>query len=247
MKRSYDIIFSIGEACLCTQVLRRLKLQNASYPFDWLFGGGYMGRCGILADKLAHFIDREDLEYVASNRSASCDAYKNKRNRLIFNHDFAIGMTLDETYVGVREKYDRRIARLLHKLEKAKQILLVYIEVPLTNAIHSSREEIQTGYEQICHAFPGKMIDLLYIRQAAGETCKENLDPHITLISGDYKSKDPLHEDWVPDLTALVSMMPHLHLKVGFTQSLMNMVRRICISLIPFKKKRRELRKRYHV
>ena len=36
MKLHYDLIFSIGRSCVCTQALRKAKLQLASFPWDWL-------------------------------------------------------------------------------------------------------------------------------------------------------------------------------------------------------------------
>lgn len=40
-KEKYDLILSIGEACSCTQALRKSNLQIFSYPFDWLFGASF--------------------------------------------------------------------------------------------------------------------------------------------------------------------------------------------------------------
>ena len=34
--KRYDICFGIGEACVCSQVLRKAGLQKLSYPFDWV-------------------------------------------------------------------------------------------------------------------------------------------------------------------------------------------------------------------
>ena len=36
-KEKYDLIFSIGEACSCTQALRMNKLQN--YSYENILGG----------------------------------------------------------------------------------------------------------------------------------------------------------------------------------------------------------------
>ena len=32
----YDLIFSMGEACSCSEAIRRLNYQDFSYPFDWV-------------------------------------------------------------------------------------------------------------------------------------------------------------------------------------------------------------------
>ena len=63
--KKYDFVFSIGEACSCTQVLRQQGLQNASYPFDWLFGSTLVKRCEILANE---FKDRQIIILTCTNR-----------------------------------------------------------------------------------------------------------------------------------------------------------------------------------
>jgi len=46
---AYDLIFSIGEACFCTQILRFNNLQEFSYPFDWMYGSTFSEvQCDIL-------------------------------------------------------------------------------------------------------------------------------------------------------------------------------------------------------
>ena len=126
-KQKYDLIFSMGAACSCSSALRAAELQVSSYPFDWLFGSDFCGRADIVASEFKRFIDKKDLEYVFSVRSTRCDAYHNKHNDLTFNHDFERGMDLSETYPAVREKYDRRIKRLISNVENANRILIVYI------------------------------------------------------------------------------------------------------------------------
>lgn len=33
-KIKYDLIFSMGEACSCSDLIRSINYQNYSYPFD---------------------------------------------------------------------------------------------------------------------------------------------------------------------------------------------------------------------
>lgn len=40
-EKKYDLIFSIGEACSCAEVLRESRLRFYSYPFDWLYGSTF--------------------------------------------------------------------------------------------------------------------------------------------------------------------------------------------------------------
>ena len=86
--QKFDLIFSLGEACSCTEVLRRNYLQIYSYPFDWLFGSNFIKRCDILASKFKNFIEKEDLKYSHEEQNINCIAYYNQSNDITFNHDF---------------------------------------------------------------------------------------------------------------------------------------------------------------
>ena len=132
-KTKYDLIFSIGAACSCTQVLRKCRVQYFSYPFDWIVGCNLIDRCKMLTNNLEKFIDKEDLEFSHKVESTQCNAYKNKFNDILFNHDFKINETLDEGYERVRSKYQRRLERLYSQIEKSNKILVVYLQLPNKN------------------------------------------------------------------------------------------------------------------
>lgn len=40
-EKKYDLIFSVGEARSCAEVLRESRLRFYSYPFDWLYGSTF--------------------------------------------------------------------------------------------------------------------------------------------------------------------------------------------------------------
>ena len=130
MAKTYDLFFSIGEACLCSQALRSNTLQLSSYPMDWMAGADFVERCKILASDFARYIDIQDLSYQCAVRSHTCDAYYNAYNRLTFNHDFPKGESLEDSYPAVKAKYERRIARLLQRIRSSEKVMMVYIEVP---------------------------------------------------------------------------------------------------------------------
>lgn len=188
--KKYDFIFSIGEACSCTQILRHLGLQNASYPFDWLFGSTFIGRCKILTEEFKDFIRKEDLEYSHEERSLKCNAYYNKLNDIVFNHDFLKSLDFEDAYPLVKEKYDRRIRRLLEKIKNSNSVLAVYLEIPTTNHVEVTNEEILQGYSILKEKF-GDKINLLYIKNSKCETKIERFEnDKIIKVIGDYKKID---------------------------------------------------------
>ncbi len=113
--KDFDLIFSIGEACSCSQCLRNSRLQFYSYPFDWLYGADFIARIKLLTSGMKDFINKEDLEYHSEERNINCIAYHNKRNDIVFNHDFKKGVPFDEMYQIVKEKYDRRSKDFISK------------------------------------------------------------------------------------------------------------------------------------
>lgn len=58
----YDLVFGIGGACSCSQILRKCCLQFNSYPYDWLFGADILTRVSILINDYKDFINFGDLE-----------------------------------------------------------------------------------------------------------------------------------------------------------------------------------------
>ncbi len=244
-KKRYDLIFSLGEACLCTQALRMAGLQLFSYPFDWLGGSSFMGKCQILATRFARYIDKEDLEFSHMERSINCQAYHNKYNDITFNHDFPKDMSLDESYPQVREKYERRIKRLLSSIERSSPVLIVWIEAPYTNHVVFDRKEIIEGYNLIKSAFPGTSIDLLYIAREK-EPSDEYLTPNVRRIALDYKDYNS-ESDWAPNFEYLYPVFKEYRLRTSIRYRLKKFILKKLVVLIPIRENRRKLRKKWHL
>lgn len=244
--KKYDFIFSIGEACSCTTALRHAGLQFQSYPLDWLFGSDFIGRCKILASGFDRFLEKNDLEYVFSVRSISCDAYHNKYNDLTFNHDFLQHKDLSETYPAVHEKYVRRISRLLHNMKTAKKILIVYIEAPITDHPVVSDATLKQGYDIIARAFPNPDIDLLYFTNANGAPRTVQVSDHVVRIIDDYKDKES-ELDYNVVVKTLVKDLKNIRLNIPLSARTKSGARKFLIRMIPIKSLRHRLKRKYHV
>lgn len=160
-KEKFDLIISLGAACSCTQTLRAFNLQDYSYPFNWMYGTDFYGRCKILADNFYRFIKKEDLIFKEKAESMNRDIYYNEYNKLTFNHDFISGVEFNKMHKEVEEKYKRRINRLLKKIKKSKKILMVYIETPDKKSSEADNSIIK-GYNLIKEKFNKKQMKLLY-------------------------------------------------------------------------------------
>lgn len=245
-KQQYDLIFSIGEACSCTSALRRADLQLKSYPLDWLFGSDFIGRCKIVASRFNRFIEKNDLEYTYSERSISCDAYHNKYNDLTFNHDFAAGRPLNETYQDVSEKYARRISRLLETIDKSQRILLVYIETPVKNHDVVDNDDLIRGRRIIADAFPNTDIDLLYFSNSDNKKQTEKVSEHIIRVYDDYKDKAS-NVDYAVCEKVLLKHLRNIKLKLPLSVRFKLRLEALIINSVPFKNIRHNLQRKYHV
>lgn len=245
MNKKYDFIFSIGEACSCTQALRNNFLQIASFPFDWLFGSNFIGRCKILTQEFERFIEKDDLEYSYEERSISCQAYHNKFNDITFNHDFKKDMPFEDAYKEVFEKYQRRIKRLFDEIQNAKSVLIVYIESPLTNHINIENSEITEGFNILKNKF-GDKINLLYVKYTKDKYTTEELQPKLTKIEWDYKDYDG-EQDHMVIMKKLQKAISGFELKKTAQYKLQHFVMKNLIKLIPHKSTRHKLRKKYHI
>jgi hypothetical protein len=194
--KQYDFVFGIGGACSCTQILRKCRLQFNSYPFDWLFGADILTRTKLLANNFEDFINFEDLEDTGNNNEDAnnlCENYHNKKNDITFNHDFKYGKPLTETYGCVKEKYDRRIKRLISQIEKSNNVLVVFLQAP--NDDHAVEDGILIESHTILKTrFPKQNISLLYLFCKHGNkdfVCKE-IQEDLTRVEYDYDAYDKM-------------------------------------------------------
>ncbi|HBP26607.1 MAG TPA: hypothetical protein DD611_01295 [Alphaproteobacteria bacterium] len=251
MKHKYDLIFSIGQACACSSNLRKNDLQFASYPMDWLFGNDLAGRVQILVSRFDRFIDVSDLEYTYSERSISCDAYHNKYNDLTFNHDFAAATPLTETYLGVRQKYERRIGRLLNGIENSERVLAVYMETPDSGKSKYNESDIVKIHDKLQRAFAPTQIDLLYISpdtklpHGARRVVLDNSG--VRWIVSEYQTKDKSKPSYTPDAHVLAKIFRDYSLNATFGFKLRRAILKIVANLILCRKHRRAFRKKYHL
>lgn len=185
-KQRYDYVFSIGEACFCASALLRAGLRTASDPFDWCIRATFTERVQMIIDGFPDFINQADLVYLDKRTYPEpCHIYQNTRNGIIFNHDFPLDKTLEESYDAVRAKYDRRIQRLLKTIQDSQRVLLVYMELPSTLDGVGSTDVLSAAAAALNQAFPETQVDILYVRHDAamkdGQAHYQVIDDHVTV------------------------------------------------------------------
>ena len=102
----FDLVVSIGEDCACSSYLRRCKLQDFSYPFDWLTKASFQSRLDLILNDFSNFLDKNDLYPLEKPKTGivdeKCDYWADKRYDFYFYHDFPIGEQLEQSYIKVK-------------------------------------------------------------------------------------------------------------------------------------------------
>lgn len=189
LKDQYDLAFSIGGACACSQSLRRAGMQYASFPFDWLVNyPSVVFAAELLVRDFDGLLCREKMICHGPNAINEKDIYKNEANGLYFLHDFPKGGDFTKEFPTIDAKYRRRASRLLKMLERGGDILLVYVTIPNESRLPDS--EFVEALEIISRRFQNCRFDLLCLsRKTSGFSGVDNPSPHLFRVDFDYQSR----------------------------------------------------------
>ena len=172
-------------------------MQKEALPFDWIWIPSISTITELFNDKFSSFLHKENLQFVRNNGDA--DIYKDINNHIEFWHDFMAGKDFDESYIKIKDKYLRRIARTYEYINKANSILLFRTikirEKRNKNDDHLFAEtKLQTQdlineLRALQNVFPNKKIELLlvYLYCNTHEFLEYNInnDIHICEIYND--------------------------------------------------------------
>lgn len=196
--QDYDLAFSLGFSCGCTQALREAGLQFASYPFDWVGAPGLLASVRMLETDFADWMEKGDLElYDVRRAPLFSQVYRNARTHFGFPHDFSSFRGFEDSYQSVRDRYDRRIKRLLESIAANRRVLAVYIERVIDKRI--SDAELKEAHRRLSDKFPGSAFEILYFFQEDGCAMPRDCEiaPGITAVAVDYRrmeSGETIHE-----------------------------------------------------
>ena len=188
MKKQYDIAFSLGFSCGCSQSLRAAGMQFSSYPLDWLGVPNSLAAANVIGRGFEGWMNQEDFELVDVNHGVGfCTRIcLNRRTQLGYSHEFYDFRRFDDVFPEVKAVYERRISRFMSELRSAKRILAVYLE-------HTTRGKAEDGSiretaEILRRKFPEAQVDFLYIyeKPGCGEPSVEQDADGITVVAADY-------------------------------------------------------------
>ena len=149
---TYDFVVSLGYDCHCATMLRKCGLRSCSSPLDWLTAAPLETRLKLVETRFAGFLEKGNMRKLEKEPNApgkGNDHYEDTATGLRFFHDFRETLPFDESYLQVKAKYDRRIARLYDNVEKSR------MTVPLPNCAFVPRFPARTSGSS---PFPRTMI-----------------------------------------------------------------------------------------
>lgn len=188
--KKYDLAFGIGFSCAVSQALRDLGLQRESYPLDWVGVPGLQAGAQMIADDFRGWFEREDLRLWDVTFSAGHIAriYKNIRTGFGFPHEFTNAKPFEACYGAVKDKYDRRIARLYERIGKSGHVLAIYLESMRRTRIDD--ESILSAVRVLRGKFPSVRVDMAYLYEDPDATRAETMSDvdGVTIVRMDYRT-----------------------------------------------------------
>lgn len=175
-KITYDLIFGMGQACGCSQTLRRAGLQHLSFPGDWTgpvyadqdhpaFEHDFRNRCENLISPPADFFAAEDFVKQIAVSNTGKQVYINRKSRYVFNHDFTIGNDFAEELPKVITRYRKRRERLLEAIKASKRVLVVRLDIP-EGKYPASLDDCRYVRKRLNEAYPGVAFDVALLSYA---------------------------------------------------------------------------------
>lgn len=170
----YDLAFSLGGTCACSQSLRAGELQFLSFPFDWLYGGSPLCRARAIVDGPVDWFDSAVLTRHSVPWNLKHESWRNTGNGIVFKHDFAWNVSFEEQLPSVRGKYERRFARLRELIGRSGSVLAVWITPPELDDFPNS--EFTGILELLRGRWPDVRFELLKLSCERGRAFKDRLE-----------------------------------------------------------------------
>lgn len=143
---NYDAIFSLGDLCLTSIQLKKHQLRPYSGVMDWVATPDLSKLNMLLRNRFYNLMNFENLRIIGP-AGVDMICVSDDYYYFVSNHDFSTdknSLTHIGSYDEVMEKYNRRIARFLEKMDTAKRILFVRTEGSFEDAM-----ELQSVLENL--------------------------------------------------------------------------------------------------
>jgi hypothetical protein len=184
--KKFDFVFSLGENCAAAMYLRKFKLRDMSSPFDWVCNVPLIDRVDLLLNNFSGFLERENLVKISKMEGGDPkhDYYHDKKSGFKFYHDFPAMIPLEQSFPEVKSKYDRRIARLIARLQHAHRVLCIWSGYE----IETSDEDLVLAVKKMGEKFPNADFCLLATESdmRLPRECKYSITGNVIRYKGPF-------------------------------------------------------------
>lgn len=252
--QTFDIIYSLGDSCAVALYMKQLCMRACSGPFDWLAGGDFKLRINLLINRFEGFLKAENLEPVREGRFYDPDGvhpherFVCQKTGLFFIHDFDKNHPLRLSFPAVKEKYNRRVARMLHSLDTRKTLLIwfSYDQVISDEVVIEQISKLHESY--------GKNIHLLIVEHDDKAASDEIRHVQLTdCVERYYLYAKAYDKQGNLKTKGRKEALTHIFERYGLHDSIRDRRKRaakacfirLATALIPIKRIRKKLRKKY--
>ena len=239
LRKKFDLVVSLGENCSCASYLRKYKLRDYSYPFDWLYSSTFEKKIQIIANSFEGFLAKGNVQkFVDKDKRVSThyDNYEDLGTGLRFIHDFPVGVDFGEAYDEVYAKYQRRIARLYDRGAQAKEILFVWLS--LESDIPA--ETVLDAQQSLSKRF-NKDVNVLVIENdsSLGAVEEENVSLCAVKVRGPFDTGKGFDHN---ENTLLDTVFSKINGRKKYSYAILKALLRLCCCIIPNRNLRRKIR-----
>jgi hypothetical protein len=114
----YAAIVSLGSGCQVAHQLRVNKRRKEAFPFDWVVSDDIKKVAELIENRFSDYLDSSKLSIRQNVDNPERIRVRNLEYNIYFMHDFHNLATFDSDLVAVQEKYQKRIRRFYHLLNR---------------------------------------------------------------------------------------------------------------------------------
>jgi hypothetical protein len=204
LKRSYDVVVSLGSSCLPTYQLKRCNLRSFSGPLDWVLSPSLSDLNRLLQNKLSDLMELKSMRMLNGPHynmlNDNSEPLKSQTYQIMdtnYNitsvHDFPVVPNDDWSisYPAYKEKLTKRINKFLEKIINSNSILFVR-----TSASYEETVDLKSVLSQITD----KNFNILVVNLVVG---LQNVVEKNWGIEGVFSVECPHHQEvWHGDDSA---------------------------------------------
>ncbi len=190
MHKKYDIVYSLGSNCACSNYMKKVKLRTFSGPFDWIQNPDITQPLKLISSDFQHFLSMDDFVSLPEGNEEH-DYYKNTRTGMTFLHDFPKGLPLSQSFNPVNEKYNKRIKRFYKLIQQSEKVLFIWVSMYNVTPPLKQKTDIIRLVNKIC-TNQNKQFDFLIIENDStlSEPVHTQLTENIALWEGPFRIDD---------------------------------------------------------